>query len=70
MLSDVASSPGIPRDLTPVTVILRDHAPIIVPAPLPASDFAFLLKNTGAEAKGVFILGIPPISTLPRSSRW
>ena len=58
-VSDVSSSPGIPRDLTTVTVTLRDHAPIVVPAPLPTSDFAFLLKNTGAAAKGVFILGIP-----------
>jgi hypothetical protein len=58
-VSDHASTPGIPTDLAAVTVTLRDHAPIMVPAPLPETDFAFVLKNTGRFAKGVFILGIP-----------
>jgi hypothetical protein len=58
-VSDVSSAPGIPQDLTAVTVTLRDHAPTIVPAQLPKTDFAFLVKNTGAAAKGLFILGIP-----------
>jgi hypothetical protein len=57
--SDTASSPGIPRGLTSVTVTLRDHAATVVPSRLPGDDFAFLLKNTGVSAKGVFILGIP-----------
>jgi hypothetical protein len=57
--SNVASAPGIPEGLRSVTVTLRDDAPIIVPPRLPKADFAFVLRNTGAAAKGVFILGIP-----------
>ena len=59
VVSDRAFTPGIPSDLKSVTVTLRDHAPTIVPAPLPKTDFAFLLKNTGGAPKGVFILGVP-----------
>ena len=59
VVSDRAFTPGIPEDLQSVTVILRDHAPTIVPTPLPKTDFAFLLKNTGRATKGVFILGVP-----------
>jgi hypothetical protein len=55
----VASAPGIPEGLASVAATLRDAAPIILPASLPKADFAFLLRNTGAAAKGVFILGIP-----------
>jgi hypothetical protein len=55
----VASAPGIPEGLASVTATLRDAAPIIMPAALPKADFAFLLRNTGAAGKGVFILGIP-----------
>ena len=57
-VSDESSAPGIPEDLTTVTVTLRDDAPIIVPTPLPKTDVAFLLQNTGAGAKNVFILGL------------
>ena len=57
--SDRAFSPGIPEDLTSVMLALRDHAPIVIPR-LPTSDFAFLLKNTGAAPKGVFIVRIRP----------
>ena len=57
--SDRAFSPGIPQDLTSVTLTLRDHAPIVIPR-LPTTDFAFLLKNTGAAPKGVFIVRIRP----------
>jgi hypothetical protein len=64
-VSDAASTPGIPSDLAAVTVTLRDNAPIIVPTPLPQTDFAFVLKNTGTEAKGVFILGIPADLDVP-----
>jgi hypothetical protein len=64
-LSDVASTPGIPTDVAAVTVTLRDNAPIIVPTPLPLTDFAFVLKNTGNAAKGVFILGIPADLDVP-----
>ncbi len=58
-VSDVSSSPGLPSDLASVTMTLRDHAPILLPARLPKTDFGFLVKNTGAAAKGLFILGIP-----------
>jgi hypothetical protein len=57
--SQVASAPGIPEGLASVTATLRDAAPIMMPARLPKAEFAFLLRNTGAAAKGVFILGIP-----------
>ena len=53
------AAPGIPLDLPSVKVTLPDAAPIMVPDPLPRTEFAFLLKNTGSVAKGVFILGIP-----------
>jgi len=59
VVSDRAFTPGIPEDLRSVTVTLRDHAPTIVPARLPKTDFAFVLKNTGRATKGVFILGVP-----------
>ncbi len=57
-VSGEASAPGIPQDLEAVTVTLADGAPISVPTPLPSTDFAFLLKNTGTATKGVFIVGI------------
>jgi hypothetical protein len=66
MVSDTAFTPGIPSDLRSVTVTLRDGEPIVVPTPLPATDFAFLLKNTGRAPKGVFILRVPP--NLPLST--
>jgi hypothetical protein len=59
VVSDRAFTPGIPQDLQSVTVTLRDHAPTIVPTPLPKTDFAILMKNTGRAPKGVFILGVP-----------
>jgi hypothetical protein len=70
LLSDTALMPGIPSDLKSVTVALRDNAPIAVPAPLPATDFAFLLKNTGRAPKGVFILRVPadlPLATVVKA---
>jgi hypothetical protein len=54
-----ASTPGIPSDVATVKATLSDGAPITIPNPLPTTDFAFLLKNTGDEAKGLFILGVP-----------
>jgi hypothetical protein len=57
--SDRAFTPGIPEDLTTVALTLRDHARIVVPR-LPRTDFAFLLKNTGAAPKGAFIVRIRP----------
>lgn len=53
------TAPGIPLDLASVKVMLPDGTPIMVTEPLPETGFAFLLKNTGSLAKGVFILGIP-----------
>ena len=53
------SAPGIPLDVPSVKVSLPDGGPITVPARLASGRFAFLLKNTGAVTKGVFILGIP-----------
>jgi hypothetical protein len=64
-VSDAATTPGIPADLAAVTVTLRHNAPIIVPTPLPQTDFAFVLKNIGTAAKGVFILGIPADLDVP-----
>jgi len=64
VVSDRAFTPGIPEDLRSVTVTLRDHAPTIVPAPLPNTDFAFVLKNTARATKGVFILGVPADLTI------
>jgi hypothetical protein len=57
--SEVASTPGIPRDLASATLTLRDDAPIAITTPLPRGNFAFVVENTGAIAKGLFILGIP-----------
>lgn len=58
-VTDRSSTPGIPRDLKTLTVRLPDHDRIEIPTPLPDAGAAFLLKNTGAVTKGVFILGIP-----------
>ena len=63
--SDVASQPGIPADLASVAVTLRDDSQIVVPTPLPTGEFAFSMKNTGSNAKGVFILGIPADLDVP-----
>jgi hypothetical protein len=56
-VSDVSSTPGIPKGMATVTVTLRDDAPSIV-SRLPKTEFALLVKNIGA-AKGLYILGIP-----------
>ncbi len=63
--SDVASQPGIPADLASVAVTLRDDGQIVIPTPLPKGEFAFSLKNTGSDTKGVFILGIPADLDVP-----
>ncbi len=63
--SDVASQPGIPADLPSVALTLRDSGQIVIPSALPQGEFAFVLKNTGSAAKGVFILGIPADLDVP-----
>jgi len=63
-VADVATTPGIPRGMATVTVTLPDDAPITVPT-LPNRQFAFLVKNTGSAAKGLFILGIPAHLDVP-----
>jgi hypothetical protein len=57
-VSDVASTPGIPKDLAAVLLTLHDGQPPEVGA-LPDRDFAFKISNAGSAAKGLFVLGIP-----------
>ena len=63
--SDISSQPGIPVDLASVAVTLRDDGQIVIPTPLPKGEFAFAMKNTGSNTKGVFILGIPADLDVP-----
>ena len=58
-VSDRSSTPGIPQDLTSVSVTMTDGAAIVVPSPPPNTDFAFLIRNRGSATKGAFILGLP-----------
>lgn len=54
-----SSRPGIPTDLATVAATMSDNTRIVIPMPLPKTDFAFSLNNAGGSTKGVFILGIP-----------
>ncbi len=63
-VSNVNSAPRIPSDLASAPLTLRDEAQIVVGS-LPRTEFAFAIKNTGAEQKGVFILGIPADLDVP-----
>lgn len=63
--SDVATAPGIPDDVSTVTVTLREGQPIIVPSDLPGGEFAFLVENTAGRSRGLFLLGVPADLDLP-----
>ena len=64
-VSDVSSAPGIPKDLAVVAITLRDSRQIVVAGPLPKGEFAFSVKNAGADTRGLFILGLPADLDVP-----